>query len=139
VLTKRAGFFSGRDGYQFGAWFIILGDNNFFTLINPFQQFVEVFFGILQGNIFATHNDTPQVRYDLHDTTKSGFRQRLVVNPGLKDRRYNTLETWANVEAGKLTRLELNVIPILNSNEPFRHIAGGQSQALLVGDDQQLT
>jgi len=32
----------------------------------------------------------------------------------------------------------LNAIPILNPNEPFRRIAGGQAQALLAGGDLQL-
>lgn len=64
-----------------------------------------------------------------------GGRQRLVINPGLKDPRYGTVETWANLEAGKFTRLDLNVIPILNPNEPFRRIASGQAQNRLAAGD----
>ena len=72
------------------------------------------------------------------DRALPGGRQRLVINPGLKDPRYGTLETWANLEAGRLTRLALNAIPILNPDEPFRRIAGGQAQVLLAGGDLQL-
>ncbi|HEY9198695.1 MAG TPA: hypothetical protein VIR60_04950 [Gammaproteobacteria bacterium] len=75
---------------------------------------------------------------DSADNALPGGRQRLVINPGLKDRGFGTLEQWANLETGRLTQLELAIVPILNAEEPFRRIAGGQAQAVLAANDLTL-
>ena len=75
---------------------------------------------------------------DSADNTLPGGRQRLVINPGLKDRGFGTVEMWANLEQGRLTQLELAVVPILNTAEPFRRISGGQAQAVLAAGELTL-
>ena len=75
---------------------------------------------------------------DSADNALPGGRQRLVINPGIKDRGFGTVELWANLEQGRLTQLELAVLPILNAAEPFRRVSGGQAQAVLAAGELTL-
>jgi hypothetical protein len=64
-----------------------------------------------------------------------GGRHRLVVNPGLANPLYGTLEAWANVEQGRVNSLSTLIVPLLNPAVPFVQIAGGEAQTLLAGGD----
>ena len=65
-------------------------------------------------------------------------RYKVVANPGLANRRYATTEFWATAESGRLNQLGLNTVPILDQQEPFRHIASGDAQAILAAGDLTL-
>ena len=71
------------------------------------------------------------------DALKAG-RQRVVINPGLQDRRYGSIEQWANIQAGHYTQLPGIMLPVLNPEVPFQRISGGQSQAIMANGDLEL-
>ena len=62
-------------------------------------------------------------------------RYRTVVNPGLKNRSFGTVELLIRVIEGRLNSVGSVKVPILNPDEPFRSIAGGQEQVLLAGGE----
>jgi hypothetical protein len=64
-----------------------------------------------------------------------GGRHRVVFNPGMGNPRFGTTEQWANVEEGRLNRMGATTLQVLNRDEPFRHVASGQSQAVLAAGD----
>jgi len=72
-----------------------------------------------------------------HETIPAG-RYRGVVNPNLSNRSFGTVERWINVEGGRLNSVGMTLLPILNPEEPFRHIASGQQAAVLAGGDLTL-
>jgi len=65
-------------------------------------------------------------------------RYEMVVNPELKNRAFGTLSFLINVEEGKLNRLGMLRIPLLNPQEPFRRISSGQAEALLAAGELNL-
>lgn len=72
------------------------------------------------------------------ETIPSG-RYRGVINPDLKNRTFGTVERWINAEGGRLNSVGMTLLPILNPDEPFRHIASSQqAAAVLVGGDLTL-
>jgi len=75
---------------------------------------------------------------DATDDPLPGGRHRMIINPAFKDPTYGTIETWANLEEGRFTQLELTTIPILNAAVPFRRIKSGQNPAILAGGDLTL-
>lgn len=71
---------------------------------------------------------------DPPEQTLPAGRHRLVINPGLENRRYGSVELWANVEAGRLTQLGNVPLPLLNPDVPFRRlVSGGASQSFAEG------
>jgi hypothetical protein len=67
-----------------------------------------------------------------------GGRHRLVVNPGLGNPLYGTLEAWANVEQGRVNSLPTLVVPLLKPAVPFVQVAGGEAQTLPAGGNLAL-
>jgi len=65
-------------------------------------------------------------------------RYRGIVNPNLANRSFGTVERWINVEGGRLNSAGMTLLPILNPEEPFRHITSGQQAAVLAGGDLTL-
>lgn len=75
---------------------------------------------------------------DATDNALPGGRHRIIINPHLKDPTHGSIETWANLEAGRFTQLELTTIPILNAAVPYRRIKSGQKPAILAAGDLTL-
>jgi hypothetical protein len=71
------------------------------------------------------------------ETITSG-RYRGVINPDLSNRAFGTVERWINVAGGRLNSVGMTLLPILNPDEPFRHIVSGQQTAVLAGGDLTL-
>lgn len=65
-------------------------------------------------------------------------RLKLVVNPGLADPDYGVVERYAIVERGRLSRIGLIQLPVLDPDLPFRRIASGQTDAVLDSGDLRL-
>ena len=74
---------------------------------------------------------------EAEETIPAG-RYRGIVNPNLNNRTFGTVERWINVEGGRLNSVGMTLLPILNPEEPFRHIASGQQTAVLAGGDLNL-
>jgi hypothetical protein len=64
-------------------------------------------------------------------------RYRVVVNPARKNARFGTVERYIEISEG-LGYAGTVLIPELNSAEPFRHIASGQTTAVLARGDVTL-
>ncbi|CAB1055660.1 hypothetical protein D1BOALGB6SA_393 [Olavius sp. associated proteobacterium Delta 1] len=62
-------------------------------------------------------------------------RYRAVINPNLNNRAFGMVERWINVAGGRLNSVGLTQLPMLNPDEPFRHISSGQPEALLAAGD----
>ena len=71
---------------------------------------------------------------DSAENTLPGGRQRIVYNPGRKNQLYGEIETWVNLEAGRLTQTELTVVPIINRDVAFQNIESGQLVFLAQSD-----
>ncbi len=66
-------------------------------------------------------------------TIPSG-RHRAVINPNLKNRTFGTLEKWITVEKGRLNNADVEYLPILNPQEPFRRLESYAAQPALLAD-----
>jgi hypothetical protein len=91
--------------------------------LSPLEGVVAALSGRLiktdaNGSFAFGFGDTP-------DTALAPGRQRLVLNPGLVNRRYGAVELWVNVEAGRLVQLGMLTLPVLNPAVPFRRLVGG--------------
>jgi len=75
---------------------------------------------------------------DQAEETLPPGRYRAVINPDLGNRTFGTAERWVNVEDGRLNSVGMTLLPVLNPDEPFRHIASGQPQAILAGGEVSL-
>ena len=60
-----------------------------------------------------------------------GGRYRMVVNPGLKNGAFGTIDQWVNVAEGRLNNATTVLLPSLNPSVPFRRIQSGAAQSLL--------
>lgn len=60
-----------------------------------------------------------------------GGRTQLVFNPNQRNPRYGTIQTWANIEEGRLTSTGITAVPNLNPDVPYMSLASGQAQAVL--------
>jgi hypothetical protein len=65
-------------------------------------------------------------------------RHLLILNPGLKNRSYGTIQHWVNTQAGRLEDVRVMPVPLLDSAEPFRRIRSNQASVLLRGGDLEL-
>jgi hypothetical protein len=65
-------------------------------------------------------------------------RYRVIVNPGLKNRSYGTVEQLIRVVEGQLNTVGIIKVPILNPEEPFRPVSGGAQAIWLAGGDLKL-
>jgi hypothetical protein len=65
-------------------------------------------------------------------------RHLLVINPGLRNRNYGTIQRWVNTQPGRMRDLGVIALPLLDPSEPFRRIASHQASALLRGGDVEL-
>jgi hypothetical protein len=65
-------------------------------------------------------------------------RYRAVINKGLQNRSFGTVERWISVEEGRLNSVGLTPLPILNPDEPFRRIGSGDEQAILAAEQLRL-
>lgn len=65
-------------------------------------------------------------------------RLRVVVNPGSKNPDLATVEQWVSVEQGKLNRVGVMRLPLLNASEPFRLVRSGQTDVRLAAGDLSL-
>ncbi|WP_147305181.1 carboxypeptidase-like regulatory domain-containing protein [Alkalilimnicola ehrlichii] len=72
------------------------------------------------------------------EATLPAGRHRMVVNPGLADRRYGTTEQWVTVEPGRLNRLPAAQLPRLNPELPFQRIRGRTGNISLARDQLRL-
>ncbi|MBU0681413.1 MAG: hypothetical protein KKD73_08330 [Proteobacteria bacterium] len=72
---------------------------------------------------------------DPADQTIPAGRYKVIANPGMANRIFGTIEFWATVESGRLNEIGMNNVPFLNTQEPFRHITSGDSQAILAGGE----
>ncbi len=61
---------------------------------------------------------------------------RAVVNPGLKNRAFGSVELWINVEKERLNTVGVTPVPILNYDSPFRRIASGQQNPAVLADGE---
>ena len=64
-----------------------------------------------------------------------GGRYRAVINPGMKNPAFGSVERWINVDEGRLNAVGITPIPVLSQDEPFRRIRSGQAEAVLAGGD----
>jgi hypothetical protein len=71
---------------------------------------------------------------DPEDRTLPAGRYTVIANPGLADRRFGSMEFFATVESGRLNETGLNSVPVLNNQEPFRHIESGALAILAAGE-----
>ena len=69
------------------------------------------------------------------DAAIEGGRYRAIINPGLKNRAFGSIERWIHVEGGKLNEVGVSTLPVLSTQEPFRRIASGTAQVMLAGED----
>jgi len=73
------------------------------------------------------------------DQTIPSGRHLAVINPDLVNSKFGSVQLWINVEAGGFNEMGVNMIPILNPEEPFRRIKSHQSKpALLAGEELTL-
>jgi hypothetical protein len=76
--------------------------------------------------------------FGLADQAIPAGRHLLVINRGLKDRRFGTIHQWINAQAGRMEDLRIVPVPLLDASEPFRRIASNQTSVLLRGGDLEL-
>jgi hypothetical protein len=62
-----------------------------------------------------------------------GGRHMLVVNPGLKNPKFGTIQQWAFTQEGRVKDLGVVRTPLLSPDEPFRRIVSGSEAHLLGG------
>jgi hypothetical protein len=67
------------------------------------------------------------------DQTIPAGRHKVVVNPGLENRAYGTLEYWANVKAGRRNSVFPVKVPVLSPQIPFRRVISGEASNVLAG------
>jgi hypothetical protein len=75
---------------------------------------------------------------DPADQTLPPGRYTVIANPGMANRRYGTTEFFVSVESGRLNEIGLNNVPVLNSEEPFRHLESGAGQVILAAGELTL-
>jgi hypothetical protein len=66
------------------------------------------------------------------DQNIPGGRHKLVVNPGMKNPRFGTVEQWVNTKQGRLNAIGAIRLPAINPNIPFRRITSA-AEAILAG------
>jgi len=67
-----------------------------------------------------------------------GGRQRLVLNPGLRDVRFGTLEQWVSIEEGRATRLAALPLAALSPEIAFQRVQSGQPDVSLAQGELRL-
>lgn len=72
------------------------------------------------------------------DKSLPAGRFHVVFNPGMKRHDLGTLDKWANLEEGRLNRMGVIKLPLLDPQAPFNHIQGGNSSTLLASGDLAL-
>ena len=83
------------------------------------------------GNfVFRIDRDAP--------VTPESRRYRLVVNPGMQDPRWGSIDTWANLSKGRLNGVGKQLLPLLNPDVPFVNLSGGNPQAIVARGNMTL-
>lgn len=75
---------------------------------------------------------------DAADETLPPGRYRLLVNPGLTDRRFGSVEFFADIEEGRLNEIGLHTVPVLGTAEPFRRMSSGMEQTIYAAGELTL-
>jgi hypothetical protein len=60
-----------------------------------------------------------------------GGRYTALINPGMKNSAFGTIDQWVNVTEGRLNSMPTVLLPSLNPSNPFRRIRSGEAQSVL--------
>ncbi len=85
----------------------------------------------------AITNDNGNFGFGFGDSAKNALpagRYKMLINAGLKDRRYGVLERWLNIEKGRINKLPVSALQVLYENAPFSRINSGSSASLFEGE-----
>ena len=85
----------------------------------------------------ALTNDNGNFGFGFGDSAKNALpagRYKMVINAGLKDRRYGVLERWLNIEKSRINKLPTSQLQLLFENAPFSRINSGSVASLFEGE-----